>query len=266
MLPAKKNYDEFVNSLIESLSKNFPEICFYLYGSYIEDRLAVGRSDIDGGIILNEDFVTDKERVLSLSKILSDSIPKNKVDFHINLLDLGSSKDGRFLSYPKDYTDYFKEKCHIKILSGPNFIPNMNGLNYKAGVLESTAYNFRKLRNNLLLAINDIENNPKTFIKNSRESFKKLSSLPKKLLWLLGEEIIPVREKAYARIKDMLETEFPILERSNDLLGKSEKFYKLTENTPQALTFYKENLTCFEKILKTYANRLPNPVNREVRG
>ncbi len=142
----------------------------------------------------------------------------------------------------------------------------MNGLDYKAGILECLAYNFRKLRNNLLLSTEDIKNNPDTFKKNSRKSFEKLSSLPKKLLWLLEEGIIPIREQTYERIKELFKTEFPILERSNELLKTPEEFYKLTESNSQSLAFYKENLTCFEEILKTYVNKFPYPTKKEVRS
>ena len=263
-LPTKKDYDTFVDNLKSSFSRNFPEICFYLYGSYLEGRADYGRSDIDGGIILDENFITDKKRISKLAKILLNSMPKNKISFDLNLLDIGTCKDGRFLSYTDDFTDYFNQNGNIKVISGPDFVSEFKALNYKSGVLDRVAYNFiRRLRKNLLLSEIDIQNNPETFKENSKKSFTDLSALPKKLLWLLGQDINPIREKTYEKLTNIFEVKFPILEKSNNLLKKPQEFHELIENLPQALAHYKENLTCFEEILKTYVDRCPFTTARE---
>lgn len=65
--------------LVEEISKKQPETCLYIYGSYARGDYNVGRSDIDGGIILDSDVITDKTKVMELAKIIKEGLEQNRV-------------------------------------------------------------------------------------------------------------------------------------------------------------------------------------------
>ncbi len=144
-----EDYDGLVRELVLGLSELEQEICFYLYGSYVRGDYRPGVSDIDGGIILEGNYVTNKQLVKKISRIFKEARKKYPIRLQFNLTERGSNKDGRFLSYDKSYTDYIKHEART-LLGNGQWVQELNGLDFKSGTLESLAFGLRKVRNALL--------------------------------------------------------------------------------------------------------------------
>lgn len=262
--PEKQNYDSFVRHFAQRISKKYPDVCFYTYGSYNREDCVFGRSDIDGGIIINSFFVTNKNEVLDISEILCDCLEKNQMDkIQFNLLDIGSSKDGRFLSYTPDYTNYLKENWEVQC--GPNYIDYLNGLDFKSGILYSTAFSFRRIRNNFLNHIYDSRNNLNKFKERAEDSFGALISLPKKLIYLQMGKVIDLRPIAFRKLEDMLDVDISFSKEILDIFNNTDKFYEFIENKNKILGLYSAALGEFESILKKYVYKFPETNQHEIK-
>ena len=263
-LPTKKNYDSFVDEFAGAICKVQPDTCFYLFGSYIDGRADFGRSDIDGGIILNDNIVTDTKKIKQLSSILAKCLSKNKVLIQFNLSDRKTNKDGRFMSYTKDYTDWFKQKA--KVLAGQDYLQEMNGLDFKSGVLYSAAFNLRELRNNSLEAGFINANNPIQFRKNFEKSLEITASFPKKLIWLVSRQMFEKRGEAAKELKKIFpDLELSSLDNINEFLRNPEAIYSLADNYEQASNISLLALTQTEEMIEAYLSKFPNVNKREAR-
>ena len=164
--PRRDEYDKFMEVFANFVRTQHPSVCFYSYGSYVQGDFVPGRSDIDGGLILDCGFVTPKDVVHDLANGLDATMmktnPEIKVQF--NLVDRGISKNGRFLAYDDTYTNHLKR--HGRIFAGPDFVQEMNGMNYKRESLRSVAYNLRQVRNGLLSHFSDVRRDPLKARKN----------------------------------------------------------------------------------------------------
>jgi hypothetical protein len=147
----KEKFLSFCDDLGKYMNDNHPDICFYGYGSCFNFNNE-SPNDLDGGLIC-PDIITDKKEILEISGKINSLIKKNEIlyqQMNFNLIDTFSGKDGRFLSYHKGYTTNIK-KCG-KVLSGPNYLNGLNGIDNKCGDLESIAFNFRIIRRDLLIS------------------------------------------------------------------------------------------------------------------
>jgi len=201
-LATKKDYDNFVKEFSKRISKESPDTCLYIHGSYLDGTCDFGRSDIDGGLILNADFVTDKIILTNIANALSCCLDKYPVKLQFNLLDRGSCKDGRFLAYTTDYTDWVKEKG--RIVCGPNYVKEMNGRDFKLGEVYAAAFNLRRIRNGVLYSINERSKNNKGFLEGVEKSIESLTNLPKKLAHIKTKKLDSNRENSLKILKGML--------------------------------------------------------------
>ncbi len=250
----KKDYDNLIGELESVMSKSFLDTCFYIYGSYAEGRADYGRSDIDGGFILRQNCVTDKEEVKMLSSLFKDFM-KRGIELQFNLTDRGTNQDGRFLSYTTDYTDHIKKRG--KRISGPDYIREMSGIDYKSGTLHTLSFNFRKIRNYALEFFYNQENDKKRNNKNIKTAIKTLSGTPKKLLWLRGYDIIVKKEEALEELKLLFgpsNTSDYILEL-NKLIKNPKKLDKFVNNCD--FDNYSHLLEAYERMLKMYIEKFP---------
>lgn len=262
-LPTKEDYDNFVSSFSKKISEEFPDTCFYIYGSYSDGRCDFGRSDIDGGLILNTDFITDKLKITNIANILNDCLNKNPVKLQFNLLDRGSNKDGRFLSHTKDYVNWIKRKGEI--VCGPDYIKEMRGFDFKFGEVYAAAFNFRRIRNGLLYSINE-RANTRIFLDGLEKSLEGLVNLPKKLVNIKTKKLNPNREDTLKLLKEILpDIDCHFLEEVLKLFKTPERFYQRMSDWNKSLFLYKEALTSYESILKAYCSKFPTPDINEVR-
>ena len=101
----RDHHREFAEELAAVISRDFPEVCLYVYGSFARgEHDSRKRSDIDGGFIFPGGVVLPQDRVLALGNALAEIHGRHKIKLQFNLLDATTGKDGRFLSYTDDYT------------------------------------------------------------------------------------------------------------------------------------------------------------------
>jgi len=261
-LPTKENYEDFLEDFTKKVSRRFPDCCFYLYGSATDGRCVYGRSDIDGGLILDSGVVIPIKDILVISELLATTLQKNRVETQFNLLDRQTNKDGRFLSYTTDYTDWVKESS--KVLFGPDYIKEMNGLDKKTGVLYTSAFNFRKVRNSALYFMDRIMTDRKRFQRNVLKCLKNVVNLPKKLIWLRGERIIASKTSARKRLSEMLEdVDLSFVDRVNYLFGRPAELYRNIENE-NAPGLMLDSLTTMEQMIEAYLKHFPEHSEREL--
>ena len=266
-IPSKEDYIQFLNNFSEKLSHELPDACFYVYGSINSENCNYGRSDIDGGIILNSGIVTPKDKIEDLSKVLSDSLSDSGIKTQFNLLDLESCRDGRFLSYSEDYTSWIKKSS--KVYSGPNLLGELNGKDYKSGVLYSAAFNFcgpGGVRDTLLYSTVYKRQNKEDFRIKASNTLEKVAKFPKKLLWLRGEEIIQSREIARKRLTEILEdVDLTPLDEINYLLSNPLELYSQLENDARLAELLNSSLDCMENMILSNIRHFPETNSREIK-
>jgi len=263
-LPTKKDYEGFVREFSGALSREHPNVCFYVYGSFANGTCNYGRSDIDGGLVLDSGVVTPKIDISSIGEILAEITIRRGIKTQFNLTDRASNRDGRFLSYTSDYTDWIKQSG--KIICGDDLVSEMNGLNFKSGVLYSSAFNFRKVRNNVLYASYYLQADREEFRKAAEGGLKTLCGFPKKLVWLRGEEIIASRQAARNRLAEILEgINLEAVDRANRLLDNPEQLYAEIERDDRALELMLGSLEGIELMISDYLRQFPEFSDREIK-
>jgi len=260
-LPIELEYRAFIEELRTNLNEQHPDVCFYTFGSINNGSCNWGRSDIDGGLILSSGVITDKVKILEIADILAVALSKNRVGTQFNLLDRETCIDGRFLSYTKDYTDFLKQRA--KIHTGPNFVAEMNGIDFKSGVLSSAAFNFSGpggVRNALLNSLDYVNSSNELFSERMQKALEKVAKFPKKLVWLREGEIIPERESSHKRLKNLLPgLDSELLYRVNSLLNNPGVLYQTLEDKEETIGLVSDALNCMESIIGEYTTRFfPN--------
>jgi hypothetical protein len=256
-----KQYANFVRDFSRFMQTEHSDVCYYGFGSVIRGDCEPERgSDVDGGIILNLGPVIPREKINEMAKGLCSCLQANPIKVQFNLIDTTTGSDRRFLSYTSDYTDYLRE--HARVFSGPNFLQNLRGLDYGAGVLHSAAFNFRRARNGLLTFCWDINEKPREAVEGLWKAVVHAGKFPKKLIWLHGEdEIVTSRHEALARVKEMLPQFNPEkLERLNrmticDLDGARDLF-----------SVYSDAVEAMESLIGSYIVAFPKITEREARS
>ena len=275
--PERQDYDLFIRKLSSAVSERFPFTCFYLYGSYTRnDDFVPGRSDIDGGFIFDMEFITGRKEIGLLSTSLHTTLeeaekrigilPSNPgISVNFNLMDRGINRDGRFLAYDDSYTGYLKE--HAIISSGPDFVKEMKGLNYKRESLRSAAYNLRKVRNGLLTYFLDLRKNPAKAQKSILSSIDNLWAMPKKLLESLGKEPEFERGAFFETFREIFpEYNDQSYRKSSELRANARSYYGVLSERNLAFNLATEILNATEEMIQAYVKRFPFPSELEMRS
>ncbi|MEK6846858.1 MAG: hypothetical protein AABY16_01680 [Nanoarchaeota archaeon] len=262
----RKTYDDFMADFTGRLKAEHPNVCFYGYGSYFRnngDFNPDAESDIDGGLVLDSGIVTPKDKVRGLGELLADCLSRNRVPVQFNLIDRESSTDGRFLSYTEDYTRYLKSRGLV--VSGPDYIREMNGLDYKSGTLNSVSFDLRGVRNRNLNCLDRLEFDKETFIEDLRWVIRHVSKSPKKLVWLQGEnEIITNNIQAIRRLQSILSNFDISMLMEFDGLRRVPRSDRLWEDEERCLEFYRKGLESIEMMIKAYVDASPEITEREI--
>jgi len=109
----KKDCKIFIENLSKDVKKIDPSISLFIFGSFLrEDFYPKASSDLDFFFIFEDNFITNKNNILSLSATIRKKNEKD-LNLQMNLLDKGIYLDGRFLTFPKDYIKYFSKKSSV---------------------------------------------------------------------------------------------------------------------------------------------------------
>lgn len=264
-IPTRIDYKDFLREFSNGL-KSIKGVSFFTYGSHLRRDFVPGVSDIDGFIILEDNFITDKSIISRLADNLSLSLkisnPKIKAQF--NILDKGTALDGRFLSYSKDYVDFFKRSA-VRVYGNYN-LEEMKGFDFKNAELTSIAHNLHKVRQGFLY--NDFNNyfDKKDFYENDLKSpLKKLAQLPKQLLNLSKGVLIEDKEGSLEKFL----IEFPkykgsFVKEVNKLMKDSVRYEDFL-NKEVNFNFSLDCLTEMERMIQVYVEQFPNPRENEVK-
>ena len=267
-IPSKEDYGYFIEEFRKGIKKEISDSCFYIFGSMVNGNCNYGRSDIDGGLILNSDIKTPKDKILNIAEIFARITEETNITTQFNLLDRKTNNDGRFLSYTKDYTDWIKKSG--KIIYGSDYIKEMKGYDFKSGVLYSTGYNFSGpggIRNTVLNSIYLLRNDKDEFQKRVIKSLDKLVKFPKKFLLLQGREVIPSRKESRKELSKTLEdVNWDFIDKVNLIFDKEAfKFYETLSEENIALDYLVNSLTCAEELITSYIKHFPKISSNELR-
>jgi len=271
-LPVKEDYERFLEEFSEDV-KDFSVVsCFYTYGSVGSKRCDYGRSDIDGGLILSEGVVSNKDCLLELSLLLADSVPENLFSkVHLKVSDEVSNHDGRFVSFTRDFVEHF-EGAHIR--AGLNYLRGISLLDYKAGILDEAAMHLSKIRGQLLYFALNCKNlgesrlGRKIMLEKRVGVLEKVSKLPMKLVYLQTDEqgVVEDRIESKNRLGGILEDfDFSKLDKINRLLKEPRKLYRLLENEDKALGILECSVKCFEEMVQAYIDKFPGFNKKEIK-
>jgi len=264
--PKKQEYAGFINEFTKELKRHFPNVCFGCYGSLVNGNAVYGKADIDGFLIMPRESISDKKVVKGLSQILARALSNNPVKTQFNLLDLETVKDGRFMSYTKDYSDYIKER--VRIVTGPKFHFEMNGLDPKFGVLGSASFNFSGpggVRNTALYSLDLLQRDYDSFSERVESAIDKVAKFPAKLVWLRTGNIIPDRRDAQEIVeKNLSDVDYEVLDEINDVLDNVSELDRMLKNPEEALGLLYDGLEVMEQMVSSYIKRHPTLGKREV--
>ena len=266
-LPTKEDYTKFMEEFTSELSRELPQTCFYTFGSINNGDCNYGRSDIDGGLILDSGIVTPKDKILKLSEIFLKALNDRGIQTQFNLLDRETCRDGRFLSYTEDYTDWLKETA--KVCCGPNYLGEMGGRDFKSGVLHSSAFNFcgpGGVRNTLLYSLVYVDGDKNEFTEKVSKALEKVAKFPKKLVWLREGNIVPSRREARKRLEGLLgDVDLTTIDRINVLLDNPQRLYNELSNQDGAIELLGDSLESMEQMIASYIGQFPQIGERELK-
>lgn len=256
-LSKKQNYDSFVRQFSQGIKEISPDACFYLYGSYPNGKAIYGRSDIDGGIILNSKTLTSKEEIRKISNLLKISLENNPVEPQFNLLDRQTNIDGQFLSYPPSYIKFFKGG-DVSVISGPNLMTEMNSIENRNEDISVLASNFRTIRNTALYWEAHAEASYEMG-RSSRRGFSKsidhLLKFPKNID-LIRNGKTDFQKSGVLGIAQRIFPEFShaIIIKTIELYQNPLKYHSFISDAPieELREFHENVLTHYEKMIKSY--------------
>lgn len=258
----RDHYEGFATEVATAMSRDFPEVCFFVYGSFARrEHDARKGSDIDGGFIFPGGVVLPQERILDLGRVLEDSHNRHRVKLQFNLLDAVTSYDGRFLSYPDDFTIDIASTG--RVLSGPDLRGSLNGLQYKHSSLNSAAFDLRKVRNFLLFAPDHYRINRELFGRKAHSVVSTAVKFPKKVLLLRKNELVTNAGEARRSLGDLLGVGMQDFEQLERFATVSEE--ELERNYKLGIALYCGAANAVERVVQAYLDKFPERNEREAR-
>ena len=261
--PKKEDYEKFMNELVKRLKKLGDNgLSLMLYGSYVRGDYNPGRSDIDAVLTFPHDVVIDKDFMHEVSSTICQSAKgQNGVSFPLELfqvspLDITTIRDGRFNSYTIDYCDYFNSAG--KIVVGPDYRKDMNGLETKTGESSTISHNLRKIRISLLSAEYNKREDYEKFLKGFNGTLNAASSSSKQVLYSIDKGL---RENRFSPLKEISkylpEINVEPLERVKELYHNPAELDKLYRNPAELMKVWNSTASFFEECIKAYIKKYP---------
>jgi len=264
-IPFLIDYEIFLREFSDEL-KSIKGVSFFIYGSHLREDFVPGVSDLDGFLVLDDFFVTDKDAIGKLASSLDSSLRKSniKIKTKFNILDKGIALDGRFLTYSKNYVDYLKSNAVRKF--GKYELKNMNGFDYKNPELTSIANNLNDVRKGFLYNNFNYYSQKRDFYeKDIKSPLKKLAQLPKQLINLSEGKLIEDKEEALNKfLKEFPNYNGYFVKDVNKLMKDSVK-YEAFLDEDGCVSFSLDCLSEMERMIKVYIEKFPKVSDREVK-
>lgn len=255
--PIEKNYKDFVDGFAKGLEKiGNNKLSWMIYGSYVRKDYEPGRSDIDSVLTFPYDVVIPKDFLNEVSKALYKALKDNNIPFQVTTLDTTTLKDGRFNSFTQDFYDYFETER--KIVFGPDYLNEMVCLETKTGEESTLSHNLRKIRNSLLFAEYNKNEDRIVFVDHFNKTLNAVSRGSKQVLNLVDGE---VRKNRFSALKE-IPKQFPSinaepLEKIKYLFQNLEKLDKLYKDTDELMKTWNSSVTFFEEVIREYIRKHP---------
>lgn len=232
-----------------------------LYGSLARGDADPTSYDADTALIYTDRFVIPRKKIMPVQHAVADAMAGSNVELNLNVLDLGTMQDGRFLSFRKHYKDQLMRDGVV--LLGPDYRHGMNSLRVKYDTEDEICYALRKSREALFLAQANREVPPLI-----QEGFYKVLNTAcnsgKRILDLLEVEFYGPKMNAFDTLKEHLpQANLDLVPDLRKLRSDKQTIEKIP-NAPESMI---ELMFCsvdfIERIIEAYVNRYPDPWQRD---
>lgn len=266
-IPNSGDYETFLKEFSYEL-EDINGVSFFIYGSKLREDFVPGVSDLDGFLVLDDNFVTNKDTIKDLSRGLEASLRHSNqlIKAKFNVLDKGIAKDGRFLIYPKSFVDVFK-KSAVKIY-GRYDINDMASFDYKNSDLTSEAitelnsisHNLNRVRKSFLYKYANAYSEKKDFYASDADSpLKRLTQLPGQLIYLSIGVLITKKDEASQEFFEKFSnySDSFVINHANQIMQNPVKYNSFLESE-ECFAFSLNCLTEMERMIQAYVEKFPN--------
>lgn len=236
-----------------------------VYGSFLDDRLMPGVSDIDMVLFFWDKFVLPPDLMRNLSHEFRDRFSRLRFDtgwfFDASVVDVGNAQDGRFIPHNDNFSKIFDAKSGDgRLLCGKEFVSAMNPVTLVDPVEARIAYNLQTLRLYLLFGrcnakwVSGV--NPYRELK----VFQQVRSLGRKVMQLVDPGNVALAKDKKASFVAMKRA-FPAIDFSGldaiEVLFQDKNGLVDTLMSGETFGLLLSSLTCYEKMVQRIVETMP---------
>jgi len=119
----------------------------------------------------------------------------------------------------------------------------------------------------LLYSLEYAKKGNEEFTERILKALEKTVKFPKKLIWLMGGEIITSRKAAKKRLVEILgDIDLTALDEIDVSFSKPEELYRDLDDVGKARRLLTNSLDCMELMVDTYVKKFPKVSERELKG
>lgn len=260
--PKRKDYKLFLDKLIPRLeSLGEKGLSVMVHGSFVTEQFIPGISDIDIVIIFPYDVVIDKRFMGEFSKVLHQTLSEHKIPFQPSPLDTTTMRDGRFNSFMNEFDYYFTKQG--KIVIGPDYRKEIRLMELKKGDEGALSHNLRKMRQGLMYAERDKENDYPRFLEKFKATMNAASRGAKQIIYLSSGGQRENRFSALGELgKEFPEVDIEPLKEIKYLYHNLKRMEKVYHNPEEAMRVYNSSATFLEEVVRAYIRKHPRRKNK----
>lgn len=260
---------DVVADAVNQIGQN--HVSFLVYGSFLDNRLMPGLSDIDMVLFFWHEFVIDPKLMKTLRSAFQNQFAFLRFDigwfFDASAIDLGNAKDGRFIPQNDNFSKVFDfTSGDSKLISGKKFAHLLNPVKLIDPVEARIAYNLQTLR--IYLLFGNCNNHWIGGVNPFRELkiFQLVRSLGRKVMQLIEPdnfELIKDKKAAF----DELKRQMPKIDFS--ALDEIESLFRERNNVVDEIIGLKtsdllfDSLECYERVVQRIVANFPPRSLRE---
>lgn len=230
----RDTYERTVETVSIALKTKGKATSLLVYGSFLDDRLQPGVSDIDLVIYFWYDVVLPRDTLAELASELRERLLEVSFDAPLlldaSVIDDGLGRDGRFIPQNDNFAKVFDDDLgDSRLIHGKPFTSRIRPVSLVDPVEARLAYNLQAMRLHLLLGECQTNVLQRSGGQKTLHLLQHARSLPRKIVALLDPE-------AFAKIKDKKAS----LKRAEQLLPETDftafrKAEKLFQNATDVI-------------------------------